>query len=470
MTHASRQCRRGVALVTVLWIMTVICAVALQVSLLTRLRLMSGQSGGEAIQTLFLARAGVERAFAQLDSDRDKVTALADLREAEDRTYSNVELGAGTYTLAADPQDLADTNPAYGIADESAKLNLNTASEGTLRAIRGMPPPLAAAIVNLRKQKEDEIADVAGLLALEGVDETLLFGEDRNRNGILDPGEDDGRESWPPDNADGRLDRGLVTWLTCVSAARNVSADGSERVDITQADASKLQQEIEGLTEQQARSIVEHRKSNEFSSIADLLDVKLVRRKQQSSDQKGGKGGDRNQNQQSQKASGTKGERQDGNRSGGQPRSQRNSDGKRKEQYEKTDQDAFTLEQFKAVADRVTVSDEEVLKGRINVNTAPERVLACLENISDELAAAIVARRKEAQFESIADLLDVEGMTEQKFKSVCDQLTARSDVFSVRSWGVLTEQDGGVRACCCIAAVIDRTEDETRVRTWRELY
>ncbi len=109
----------------------------------------------------------------------------------------------------------------------------------------------------------------------------MLFGNDRNRNGLLDPQEDRG---------DGRLDEGLAALLTCDSAVRNRTADGSERVNINKAEASELQRKLSGISQQQAQSIVEQRKKQQFGSIAELLDVKLVEKQQNKSGQDGKSG------------------------------------------------------------------------------------------------------------------------------------------------------------------------------------
>ena len=45
---------------------------------------------------------------------------------------------------------------------------------------------------------------------VRGVSSDLFAGEDANQNGLLDPEEDDGDNSYPPDNRDGILDAGLL--------------------------------------------------------------------------------------------------------------------------------------------------------------------------------------------------------------------------------------------------------------------
>lgn len=67
-------------------------------------------------------------------------------------------------------------------------------------------PPYAAANTDLARIEE--------LLFVEGVTQEKFYGDDWNRNGVLDPQEDDGDQSWPPDNADGVMQPGLIDVFT----------------------------------------------------------------------------------------------------------------------------------------------------------------------------------------------------------------------------------------------------------------
>ena len=452
--------RRGVALVMVLWLMTVIGGVALNLSFTSRLNLRGTRSTVDATRALFLARAGVEQVIAELKQTRDVSQGLAELRETSDRLYSDVELGQGSYTLLVDPaHDLPQAEPEFGICDEAARLNVNTATAEQLQNLPGMDPAIAAAVAGLGGESEP-VRDLRDLLLAEGMDEVLLFGEDTNWNGILDPWEDDGDAGWPPDNQDGYLARGLAAHLTCVSAARNVTVDGKERVNLNEADASELSSRLSGISEDQTESIVEHRKNNQFSTIADLLEVDLVRRSQGGGRQdRGNQSNDRRQNQRNQ------GGRNRRNRGGNQRTQNRNDNDTSAQAGGK----AFSVEQFKSIADRVTTTDEGVLQGRVNLNTAPAVVLRCLPDVDEAVADAIVDRRAEADFQSVAELLDIAGIEEATFKKLCPLVTVRSDVFSVRSFGVPGPIEAQPESFCCVRAVIDRTEDTVRITSWREL-
>ena len=72
----------------------------------------------------------------------------------------------------------------------------------------------------------------------------VLYGEDSNRNGILDLNENDGDVSLPLDNADGRIEPGIVSYLTVHSRQLNTNPDGSAKVNVTN------RQQVEDLLEE----------------------------------------------------------------------------------------------------------------------------------------------------------------------------------------------------------------------------
>ena len=77
------------------------------------------------------------------------------------------------------------------------------------------------------------------LLFVRGVTPALLYGEDLNRNGIMDPGEDL--------NGDGYFDRGWSKYLTVYSAERNLQINGTPRVNVNQTNLPQLYQQLQGL-------------------------------------------------------------------------------------------------------------------------------------------------------------------------------------------------------------------------------
>jgi hypothetical protein len=75
--------------------------------------------------------------------------------------------------------------------------------------------------------------------------------------------------------------------------------------------------------------------------------------------------------------------------------------------------------------------------GKININTAPPRVLQALQGVSKELAGNIAEgkdRRGRAglrPYKNIGDVLDVKDMTPKIFTKICNLITTRSDQYRV---------------------------------------
>ena len=144
-----------------------------------------------------------------------------------------------TDDVGAGPEDVA-----FGLVSEAGKLNLNQAEGSELRELPGMTDSLVQTLdqyIN-REQDADEpgqeqaensrvtLQTVDELLRVPGFTAEILDGEDANRNGVLDPNEDDGDASLPADNGDGRLDRGLRDFVTVYSREANTSNAGQPRV------------------------------------------------------------------------------------------------------------------------------------------------------------------------------------------------------------------------------------------------
>jgi DNA uptake protein ComE-like DNA-binding protein len=73
----------------------------------------------------------------------------------------------------------------------------------------------------------------------------------------------------------------------------------------------------------------------------------------------------------------------------------------------------FTFDEFKLAVDELTLEEEESIPGRVNINTAPQEVLASLPGMTSQPRRTY--RRAEivrpGAFESIADLAAVEAMS-----------------------------------------------------------
>ena len=205
--------------------------------------------------------------------------------------------GRGYFSVvAATESDVTATSTRFGLIDESGKLNLNqimsdqfgfeddeTLEREMLMFLPNMTPEIADAILDWIDDddiprtygvesdyyqsieppyyaKNAPLESVDELLMIAGVSPELLYGEDKNRNGLLDPNENDGEASLPLDNADGILDVGWAAYLTTNSKELNQRSDGEEKIFVNTNDLKGLYESIvEALDEDTARFIIAYR-------------------------------------------------------------------------------------------------------------------------------------------------------------------------------------------------------------------
>ncbi len=228
---------RGAILILTLWIIALLSLMAFGLvrSVRMGLREEAWSRGESEADELLAALGNMAAARVAADADRDSDSYL----ENWGRIYS---ADAATLLAAYEGIDPTETDFVLTVqpVDEYGKLNVNLASEESLVAILleagtgTQASEIAAAIIDWRDPDDTgmaesdlylsldppyapantDLAHIDELLFVHGVEPMLFFGEDANHNGQLDPNEDDGDAFWPPDNADGRLQLGLVDLLT----------------------------------------------------------------------------------------------------------------------------------------------------------------------------------------------------------------------------------------------------------------
>lgn len=193
---------QGMVLIIVLWILTILSVMAVGLAHTSRLEMKIAGFNLDQTRALALASSGIEAAIAGL---RNKDEALTEEVTLEDGRIS------------------------FRISDEESKLNLNFADERMLETLPGIDDKVSDAILDwvdeddLHRLNGAEDSYYQGLdpayhckngpfdtieesLLVKDVTLELMYGEDANQNGILDPGEDE--------NQDGKLNRGLIELIT----------------------------------------------------------------------------------------------------------------------------------------------------------------------------------------------------------------------------------------------------------------
>lgn len=521
-THATYKSKRGFALVIVLSIVAFLSLIGYTMVFSVRVHARIADNSIRQAQARYLARAAVEKSMAiLLDSEIAEESGLQIWQDSAQ--YEPQELGPGTFEVAYSDSS-SETGVVYGLEDEAGKLNLNIATREQLLLLPNMTDALADCLIDWRDEDETPstfgaesetylsldqpymaknrtLGSLRELLLVQGYEPTVLYGEDHNKNGLLDPNEDDGEDSEPPDDEDGILDEGILRYITVCSADENVQADGSARVNIQKASAEELMRGMQGLTREQADAIVAYRGQSEFKGIADLLNVtRPADEKGQGEEQpedapedsSGQEGQGREGNTQGAERDSRGGQQQvDGRQQqggrnespqsdGGGERQQRNpysgtgaggtrsfgrrsgNDGTANASGDKM----FTMQELSRWIDAITVSDEEMIPGLINLNTASDAVLATIEELEeDDIAQILLMRGAETSpFKSLADLINLPSMTEEKLKSVIDKFTTRTNQFTVRAAGMVPS----AKARQQIEAVIERKNGTASLLYWRE--
>ena len=340
MSHAP-PARSGSVLIVVLWACLGLVTICLHVghrmafALRAADNTLAGRQAEQAIE-------GAIRYAGLLLAQAETPGLLPEEYEAEDVPVGDARL----WLLARPASTYTGSEPVYGLQDEAAKLNLNTATLEMLEALPGMTVELAAAIVDWR-DADDDITEygaesetyllgspayecknapfetVEELRLVAGATRDILYGDDWNRNGVQDPDETAGA---------GRFDPGILAYLTVYTREPNQRADGSARLQVSPP-AEDLEAVLtEALGEERGREVLQALSGGgQGQQSQSMADVYL--------------------------------------RSG------------------------MTADEFDLVAGEMTVTEDPFLPGLVNVNTAPEEVLATLPGITAELAASLVAER-----------------------------------------------------------------------------
>jgi competence ComEA-like helix-hairpin-helix protein len=428
--------KRASVLVGLLWCLTLLSVVVIGVLYTARLDLKVAKNYGDNIQAYYLAIAGVEKAKALIYDD-----AASRKRSAQNHSgalyndpddFRDVHFGRGEFRVIRQGDADEGGRLIYGISDEESRLNVNQASGEELLKLYGMTPEVSAAIGDWRDQdnnvsqggaeseyyaamrppyiaRNDRIQTARELLMVKGITSGLLLGEDANANGLLDPEENDGDLSYPPDNRDGILDAGWSSVLCFESKVQNKSAAGQDRIDVQKADEAALTG-VPGITSEIAKAIVAYRDQNKIETLDKLLDVQAMRQPEGQSARPTPQGG----------PNGQPGENPQQNQQRAQPVGPK----------------LISEDLLMQVADDLTTTSDGPQGGAINVNTASYNVLLCLQGMTEELARAIISYRSSAGFlPNVAHLLKVPGMTREIFQRIAPKVTARSETFRIISEG-----------------------------------
>lgn len=245
--------RDGSVLIVVLWASIGLVSIALLFghSMVMNYR---GADNDLAGRQADLAIEGAIRYAESLFVEAETPGAFPDVSSYEGEAMT---VGEATFWLLGRPDDAGSgTTREFALVDEASKLNLNAPqlNEDMLLGLPGMTEDLAAAILDWRSPeggnsasgginageiKHAPFESVEELALVGGATREILYGEDANLNGVLDANEDDGERSLPTDNSDGKLDPGILEYLTVFSKEPENNRDEEPRINISTPDGMR---------------------------------------------------------------------------------------------------------------------------------------------------------------------------------------------------------------------------------------
>lgn len=518
--------RRGSVLILVLVVVVLLALAAANFSNLMTTELDAVYSSGRDVETRALVDSGADYAAYLLEHRTEP--GLENLQHNPQLFHgiivapSEQPLNRGRFTILAPlEQDPEARQVRYGLMDESAKLNVNLitrliADENDARfalmGLPGMTEPIADAILdwidaddNVRANgaeletyesknppygtKNGPIDTLEELLLVEGITPELLFGEDANRNGLLDPNENDGDVSLPLDNADGVLQLGWSAFLSVNSRELNLRYDGRTKIDVNSGLLTDVYDQLEAeFGEDVAKFVIAYRingpkdlppEDDTTGTTASSTNSATLQKQQQQALQGLFTG------IASALSSGTGTVTRGGIdiSKGGQnqiksiwdlidSRADVTMNGTNTTLSSPWTADSGLEALLPQLLDAISTTPDPFLEGRININQARREVLLGLPKMTPEVVEAIVAaqsidgsgdqtlRRSTTAWLYTDQLVDIWGMRE-----LDPYITARGDVYRAQILGFF---DGG-GPVSRVEVMIDGTQRPPRIKQFRDL-
>lgn len=239
--------RRGTVLVTAIWVTLVLGAAVLVYARSMRVELIAAANRLAAEQASAVERGAEQYVLAHVEA------GAGDARAITSAPAEAVRVGGGYFwVLRPDPADARRYD--YGIADEAAKLNLNTTPPDRLALLPGMTEAIAGAVADWRdpdsevgergaekdfylslpdpyNPKNGPLETVEELRLLKGVTDGILRGYDRNFDGVVGAAEQAGERAVAMFNSASGA-RGVFPFATVMTVEPNTDADGQPRVNV----------------------------------------------------------------------------------------------------------------------------------------------------------------------------------------------------------------------------------------------
>lgn len=406
----SRRYRATVLIITI-WIVFVLASLVIVLAQFIRVEAMASANYISFVKAESIANGAINYIIAYESSQGEsEVSYTSD-------PYEAMPVGDG-YFWVLKPNLSDDKNYDFGVVDESAKVNLNSAPVEMMLKLPFMTAELANSIKDWRDSdeeitsggaeneyylllgepyfcKNEQLESIEEVLLIKGATVDYIFGEDYNRNGILDDNENDADRSQPSDNSNGTLDAGFFNYVTVSSYE---SGGGGDESKINVNDSQSLEQ---------LSDMIEEVVGDDYFEIMSNI------------------------------------------------RTRRNYDNLIELYYSSL----MEYDDFAQIVGKLTTSGDEEQPGLININTAPEEVLLCLPGLEQSDVDAIIQEREDDESDGANMLWITKALDQEKATAIGSDITINSSQYSADI--VAATSDG--RAFCRFFVVIDMAEASPRV-------
>lgn len=466
-------------IVIVIWSIAIAAVIVGAAQVLAFRQAAMGRESLAKVEARWAARAGVEETLAVLEYHTEEPDPT-DSRQI----YKDLELVADGQLASGDWQirHVEDGVEIKGPQDEHAKININNIDRLALLELSGMTMDVADAIVDWRdtddtpgmmgaeydfymnrglgyEPRNGPFRSIAELELVAGAFPKYVRGEDQNLNGRLDPNENDGALSEPPDDTDGFLDSGWSGALTARSSGSLLSASGLERVNLKTATPEEMVERF-GVTTEQATALANFAKSGSAKlemlltqDLSTLASGGANTRAPTNSRTPTGRNAAGSNNQAPQAETG----RQTGRSSAGA--SAAPAGGARIQALDTT--------QLRKIFQEGTLDAAGTpIVGKVNLNTAPPSILRALLPNDPISADAILSLRSSSSsgLLALSDLRSSNRISPDSLAAIAPYADTQSYVFTVTSRGRSATTGLEVE----ITAVIDRSTLPARILEYRE--
>lgn len=493
--------RRGVVIIAVLIVVAALSLAGYHYSDMMTSEYKASENSHRAVQARRAAESGIHYAAALLSNPENYAGVLNGNPWNNPQVFKDVSVPGDTKALSRfsliAPPDLDGsgdlTDPIFGVMDEGGKINLNAlmahgdsgqAALEILTKLPNMTDDIAASIIawmggtsavqSIGAQndyymglsppyrcKGGPIDSLDELLLVRGVTRELLYGADLNRNGVRD-----GKE----DAANG-FSRGWSAYLTVHSRLQNRTREGNPYIDINPEFGTSLQTLYDSLAQ-----------TDLPDEMIKFIIVYLQRRSGLQAAQPGDLAADTiNVAGNSLKNINSIFELVNAEASIQIPSPSGKGFINRKYISPMKDNPAKQRELLPKLFAYCTVKKEVDLPARINVNTAPQAVLATLTGLTptvgpqlteNDVAKIVGARHNPTSsepmpeiFQSMTWLLTEAQIDVKTLRDLEPFVTTHTQVYRVQSVGYGEGKGPAVR----VEAVIDTNSGRPRIIAWRDL-